>query len=48
MGKLKISCKASFNTVALPDYFSVTLSLLNLLEKSMGRSKPATRLIQAQ
>ncbi len=29
--------------VALPEYFSVTLSLLNLLEKSLGRSKPATR-----
>jgi hypothetical protein len=34
-------------TVALPEYFSVTLSLLNLLEKSLGRSKPATRLMQA-
>jgi hypothetical protein len=30
--------------VALSEYFSVTLSLLNLLEKSLGRSKPATRL----
>ncbi len=26
-------------SVALPEYFSVTLSLLNLLEKSLGRSK---------
>jgi hypothetical protein len=34
--------------VALPEYFSVPLSLLNLLENSLGRSKPATRLMQAQ
>ncbi len=34
-------------TVALPEYFTVTLSLLNLLEKSLGRSKPATKLMQA-
>jgi hypothetical protein len=33
--------------VALPEYFSITLSMLNLLEKSLGRSKPATRLMQA-
>ncbi len=34
-------------TVSLPEYFSVALSLLHLLEKSLGRSKPATRLMQA-
>jgi hypothetical protein len=34
-------------TVALPEYFSATLSLLNLLENSLGCSKPATRLMQA-
>ena len=33
--------------VALPEYFSAALSLLNLLENSLGRSKPATRLMQA-
>jgi hypothetical protein len=33
-------------TVALPEYFSAALSLLNLLN-SLGRSKPATRLMQA-
>jgi hypothetical protein len=37
----------AFVAVALPEYFSVTLSLLNLLEKSLGCSKPATRLMQA-
>jgi hypothetical protein len=34
-------------TVALPEYFSAALSLLNLLENSLGCSKPATRLMQA-
>ncbi len=34
--------------VALPEYFSVALSLLNLLENSLGRSKPAIWLMQAQ
>jgi hypothetical protein len=33
--------------VSLPEYFSAALSLLNLLENSLGRSKPATRLMQA-
>jgi hypothetical protein len=31
-----------------PGNFSATLSLLNLLEESLGRSKPATNLMQAQ
>ncbi len=35
-------------TVALPEYFSAALSLLNLLENNLGRSKLATRLMQAQ
>jgi hypothetical protein len=35
-------------TVALPEYFSAALSLLNLLENNLGRSKPAIRLVQAQ
>jgi hypothetical protein len=35
-------------SVSLPEYFSIALSLLNLLENSLGRSKPATRLMQAQ
>ncbi len=35
-------------TVALPKCFSAALSLLNLLENSLGRSKPATRLMEAQ
>jgi len=34
-------------SVSLPEYFSAALSLLNLLENSLGRSKPATRLMQA-
>jgi hypothetical protein len=34
--------------VALPEYFSAALSLLNLMENNLGRSKPATRLMQAQ
>jgi hypothetical protein len=33
--------------VSLPEYFSTALSLLNLLEKSLDRSKPATGLMQA-
>ncbi len=33
--------------VALPEYFSAALNLLNLLENGLGRSKPATRLMQA-
>ncbi len=33
--------------LSLPEYFSVTLSLLNLLEKSLGHSKPMTRIMQA-
>jgi hypothetical protein len=35
-------------SVALPEYFSAALGLLNLLENSLGHSKPATRLMQAQ
>jgi hypothetical protein len=35
-------------TVVLPEYFSAALSLLNLLENNLGRSKTATRLMQAQ
>ncbi len=31
-----------------PGNFSATLSLLNLLEESLGRSKPATNLMQEQ
>ena len=34
-------------SVSLPEYFSAALSLLNLLENSLGRSKPATRFTQA-
>jgi hypothetical protein len=33
--------------VALPEYFSVAVSLLNLLEESLGHSKPATKLMKA-
>ncbi len=33
--------------VALPEIFSADLSLLNLPEESLGRSKPATNLMQA-
>jgi hypothetical protein len=33
--------------VALLEHFSAALSLLNLLENSLGRSKPASRLMQA-
>jgi hypothetical protein len=46
LGKLFTS-KCIYAFVALPEYFSVTLSLLNLLEESLGRSKPATKLMQA-
>ncbi len=33
--------------VVLLEYFSAALSLFNLLKNSLGRSKPATRLMQA-
>ncbi len=37
----------SIEAVSLPEYFSAALSFLSLLENSLGRSKPATRLMQA-
>jgi hypothetical protein len=40
--------QAAIAAVALQEYFSIALSLLNLLENSLGCSKPATRLMQAQ
>jgi hypothetical protein len=40
--------KFEMAVVALPEIFSAALSLLNLLEEGLGRSKPATNLMQAQ
>ncbi len=49
MSRFLRMCNQSFQKVlvALPEYVSVTLSLLNLQEESLGRSKPATNLMQA-
>ncbi len=41
-------CSVLYVAVVLPEYFSAALSLLNLLENSLGHSKPTTRLMQAQ
>ncbi len=45
MSSLRFDIKKNIiiTAVALPEYFSAALSLLNLLENSLGRSKPAIK-----
>ncbi len=40
--------KRLFTSVAVPETFPLLRALLNLLKESLGRSKPATNLMQAQ
>ncbi len=44
----KFALNSLIGIVALPETFPLLRALLNLLKESLGRSKPATNLMQAQ